>query len=104
MRAVAPDRKKSKRTTGFICSRPLAYRQKTKKPENSLLRLARFFKSLKVIVEDVLQQFLAPARVRRDLFFVENVFLEIFERNFALLDFAADPRIPGAVTLLDELV
>src|SRR5207244_468399 len=54
-------------------------------------------------VDQVFQIFLAPTLVRRGFALLEHVGFQFFEPDFAFLDLFPDPRIPGAVTLANEV-
>src|SRR5258706_9902850 len=55
------------------------------------------------LVDQVFQEFLPPAGVRRDVTLLEHVSFEVFEAGFAGFDLRADATVPRAVALPHEL-
>src|SRR5438552_8757034 len=59
-------------------------------------------KGLNELVDHVFQKLLTAARVRLRFAFLEHVGLEFSQTHFALLDFAADARIPRVIALFHK--
>src|SRR5438309_1577842 len=59
-------------------------------------------RSLDEFVDQVLEEFLAAARVGLDVSLLQHIVFEFLEAGLAFLDFFANAGMPGAVALSDE--